>query len=104
MKVKWPNLAGGTRWYRQYDPEATDAVEELTQDGNLKVYQPQRGEVVLACSNVMTRVRVYNVSGQLIEERGAMNSSLESFQLPAGVYLFDVESTNGVYREKSIVR
>ena len=97
-------VTGGTRYYIYYQPEATDAIDELAEDGNLKLYQPQRGEVVLACSDVMTRVRVYNVSGQLIEDRAAIESSLESFQLPAGVYLFEVESKGGLYREKSIVR
>ena len=97
-------VTGGTRYYIYYQPEATDAVEELTQDGNLKVYQPQRGEVVLACSDVMTRVRVYNVNGQLVEDRTMLNGSLESFTLQTGVYLFDFVCIGGVYRKKYIVR
>ena len=93
-----------SRYYICYVPQAPTELESVVEDGVIKVYQPVNGQVVVASSNYIQTIRIYGVNGQLIMERGSLNSLTEEITLHSGVYVVDVTTENGVSREKEIGR
>ncbi len=93
-----------SRYYICYVPQAPTELESVVEDGVIKVYQPVNGQVVVASSNYIQTIRIYGVNGQLIMERGSLNSLTEEITLHSGVYVVDVTTENGVSREKVIIR
>ena len=105
ITISLPELANdNSRYYIRYIPQAPTELENTLEDGVVKVYQPEHGQVVVASSNYIQTIRVYGVNGQLIMERGSLNSLQEELQLTTGVYVVDVTTESGVSREKVIIR
>lgn len=83
-----------------------NGTDEMTADGNIAIYSPNPGQLIVAAPapDVLGRVRVYTVTGQLVQAFSGLNTSVHSFNLPQGIYLVEAISEQAAKKAKVYIR
>lgn len=83
-----------------------NGTDEMTADGNIAIYSPNPGQLIVAAPapDVLGRVRIYTVTGQLVQAFSGLNTSVHSFNLPQGIYLVEAISEQAAKKAKVYIR
>lgn len=68
--------------------------QDRENESNITIYSPEKNKVIVAATDKLQRIRVYNMNGMLVKELNNLNSISEELSLPGGIYLIQVESLN----------
>ena len=105
LRISVPQMINNDgRYYVRTKSNAPTAVDNTIEESKISLYQPINGQVYIISTAVMNSVRVYTTTGQLIQEVTGINGFNYELKLPSGVYLIDVNTEDGLYREKAVVR
>ena len=78
------------------------AVKPLTSNFDAVAYCNAAGNVVVECSEEILSLALFDVNGKKISAALAPTSSLNTANVPAGVYILQIQSTQGVITKKII--
>ncbi|WP_299549468.1 T9SS type A sorting domain-containing protein [Seonamhaeicola sp.] len=94
-------------WIRVYKPVATASVDEWFTN-NLKVYpNPIKDYIKLQADVSLNKIKIYSIDGTEVFKKEDINMSSDSLSintLSAGLYILKVESANGKWAYKKIVK
>ncbi len=83
-----------------------NGTDEMTADGDIAIYSPTPGRLVVAAPapEALDRVRVYTPAGQLVQTFSGLNTSAHTFDLPQGIYLIEAVSERAAKKAKMHIR
>jgi hypothetical protein len=86
------------------NPIVTNVDDKTITDLQIKVYSPESGIVAIESPSEITAIAIYGISGAklLASKPLATTATISIGNLPAGVYVLQVETTQGTITQKFI--
>lgn len=83
-----------------------NGTEQLTAENAIAVYSPTPGQLVVAAPapETLKQIWIYTVAGQLVQAANGLDTSVQTFNLPKGIYMVEATSEQAITKTKVHIR